>query len=346
MLLLPLIYGAFFMVQFGVLFLLNQPQLYYIVNGITELKENINKQLAANGITYFSLDTKKAPQLIGNTQLIEIDQKRNENQTTSLKCLTCNEVKDNQSKYYLYFAISLVLIAIFIFLIFLYKKKLSSYYYGFKFWLLKFKKRGGLYGLIIKPAYLRFFNAKSIVQRSFKIKHEDISTFSTLNELARDQFLNCMWHDYLVKMMDNNPLILSIGLFDDVEIVYKCELRADESYLSEQTFKKLKQKNNSLVLEKVECPRINSSPKKFKILGSVAIENLVIDLDQPLANQKINVVESKGKDECVIGKDILNQITSLKKNQSNIKEFLCLMSMRNRNDINNKFIMDKLSIFD
>ena len=112
-------------------------------------------------------------------------------------------------------------------------------------------------------------------------------------------------------------------------INYLCDGGADQSILSKTGFIKLKTANMDTKLLPYDGFRLKSASGQINVIGTTILKQCIIDQQYPLENQHITVAALQTGTECIIGRDIMNQIPYLCVHMKKMKHYILKKSLDN-----------------
>ena len=161
-------------------------------------------------------------------------------------------------------------------------------------------------------------NTKTSTNRNkTKVTKETVNTKSTHNEINR-----------IEQDKTNKNIIEPIigqAIFNGTIVNYLCDGGADVTIINEKLLEKLTGKNQTAIIP-YKGNQINSCSGKITIFGTVNVEECIIDPNLKLPEVQLIATNQNSKHECILGRDLMDQIPSLKVQINEMKKIVKNMS--------------------
>ncbi|CAF1104367.1 unnamed protein product [Brachionus calyciflorus] len=105
-----------------------------------------------------------------------------------------------------------------------------------------------------------------------------------------------------------NDRILSSAIFNKSLVNYLFDTGADRMIINYKLFQKIKQDDPSTKLVEHKGNKLKSCSSELKIYGQINLNNFQVKAKETLNNVTILVTNHKSKNDCLLGRDILNRV--------------------------------------
>lgn len=135
----------------------------------------------------------------------------------------------------------------------------------------------------------------------------------------------------VISMVDHQSPVAPItgfGLLNGVLVEYLYDDGADDTIISFNLFMKIATSNFPVTLSEYTGPNISSCSGKLPIYGSVSLEECIIDPNNPLLfkNSQVVVAKLTSKYDCIVGRNFIYKIQSLKRIVEDLRHQVYKMS--------------------
>ena len=130
------------------------------------------------------------------------------------------------------------------------------------------------------------------------------------------------------KFDSQNRPILGHAIFNNTLVRYLCDSGADRSIISYDLYKLIKKHNHNTTLQSYSGNKMYSCIKEIKIYGVIKLKRCIISsqTDDRLENVEIIVTENITYHNCILGRDTINKIKTLKQKFKQINNIIKTMS--------------------